>query len=572
MEQTEKPNPDATMPPQSRNEEEEKATASSSTAGSVTVSKDLSVENTDPVVLVEDEQKYLTGLKLLVTMISITLVGFLFLLDTSIVSTAIPRITSDFHSLDDVGWYGTAYLLANCALTPLTGKVYTYFSNKWTFLSFFAVFELGSVLCGAATSSKMLIVGRAVAGMGASGLLNGAYTIVHASVAPAKQAGLQGILIGISQLGLLCGPLIGGALTQHVSWRWCFYINLPCGAVVALLLVFIALPDHSGKSTETRTVGQFLAKLDVIGFAIFAGASIQLLLALNWGGIDYSWSSSTIIGLFCGAGGVLLVFLPWEYYKGNEAMIPFSLIGRHVVWSSCVNYGFFAGCLLTSTYYLPIYFQAVRNATPTLSGVDLLPSILGNMLFAILTGGLVGRIGYYLPFGVASGVLTIIGSGLLTTLTPTSPNGKWIGYQILQGAGRGFGLQIPILAVQNNSNKGEVSILTALVVFSQQFGGAVFLSLAQVIFGTSLRHNLAFYAPDVNAEAVITAGATAVRSAVSAASLPGVLLAYTKAFDHVMYLTTGAAGGALLFAFGMGWVKMNEKEVTAEVTSEEKEV
>lgn len=172
-----------------------------------------------------------------------------------------------------------------------------------------------------------------------------------------------------------------------------------------------------------------------------------------------------------------------------------------------------------------------------------------------------GRIGYYLPFGVASGVLTIIGSGPLTTLTPTSPTGNWVGYQILQGVGPGFGVQIPLLAVQNNSTKEEVSILTALVVFSQQFGGAVFLSLAQVVFGKGLRDNLAIYAPDANAEGVIAAGATAVRSAVSAASFPGVLLAYSKAFDHVMYLATGAAGGALFFAFGMGWSKLRGKRL-----------
>lgn len=182
-----------------------------------------------------------------------------------------------------------------------------------------------------------------------------------------------------------------------------------------------------------------------------------------------------------------------------------------------------------------------------------------------------GRIGYYLPFAVASGALTIIGSGLLTTLTPTSSTGDWLGFQILQGVGRGFGLQIPLLAVQNNSTKEDASILTALVVFSQQFGGAVFLSLGQVIFGTSLRNNLEIYAPDVNAESVIAAGATAVRSAVSNASLPGVLLAYSKAFDHVMYLATGAAGGALVFAFGMGWVNVKEKKV-AKTASEEKVV
>ena len=184
---------------------------------------------------------------------------------------------------------------------------------------------------------------------------------------------------------------------------------------------------------------------------------------------------------------------------------------------------------------------------------------------------IVGWLGYYLPFAVASGVFTIIGSGLLTTLTPTSSTGDWVGYQIIQGVGRGFGLLMPVLAVQNNSTKETVSILTALVVFSQQFGGAVFLSLAEVIFGTSLRDNLAIFAPNVSVETVIAAGATGFRSVVPAASLAGVLLAYSGAVDQVMYLSTGVAGGALLSAFGMGWVRI-EKTKMVDIGAEEKEV
>lgn len=171
-----------------------------------------------------------------------------------------------------------------------------------------------------------------------------------------------------------------------------------------------------------------------------------------------------------------------------------------------------------------------------------------------------GRIGYYLVFAIAGGILTSLGSGLVTTFTPTTAVGVWIGYQILQGAGRGIGFQMPVVAVQNHSSKEQVSVATALVVFSQNLGGVVFLSLAQVIFASNLRHGLAAYAPEVDAEAVIVAGATGARSSVSAGSLPGVLLAYSKAFDHVMALGTGAAGGAFLFAFGMGWMSIKKKE------------
>jgi hypothetical protein len=157
-----------------------------------------------------------------------------------------------------------------------------------------------------------------------------------------------------------------------------------------------------------------------------------------------------------------------------------------------------------------------------------------------------------------SGVLTIIGAGLISSFTPTTTVGVWIGYQIIMGAGRGMGFQTPIIAVQNNSSKEEVSIVNALVVFSQNLGGAIFLSLDQIIFSSRLRHYLEVYAPEINPQLVIAAGATGIREAVPSASLPGVLLAYSKSFDQVMYLGIGTAGGALIAAFGMGWVNIKK--------------
>jgi MFS family permease len=160
------------------------------------------------------EPEFISGLPLGLVIVSISLVTFLTLLDTSIIATAIPRITDEFHSLPDVGWYGSAYQLASASLQPLTGKIYTYFRSKWCYLCFFGLFELGSLLCGTATSSRMLIVGRAVAGMGSSGIVNGGLTILASSLPLEKRAVYTGTLMGISQLGVVLGPLIGGVLTE----------------------------------------------------------------------------------------------------------------------------------------------------------------------------------------------------------------------------------------------------------------------------------------------------------------------------------------------------------------------
>ncbi|OKL64043.1 hypothetical protein UA08_00592 [Talaromyces atroroseus] len=529
--------------------------------------KDMDMDMTNRTAVdLDDSQsgktpKPLTGLTLLALMASITLAAFLLLLDASIVATAVPKITGQFHSLDQVGWYGTAYLAANCACQPLTGKIYTFFSIKWTYLTFFALFEIGSALCGGATSSNMLIVGRAVAGLGGSGLLNGSYTIIAATLPVAKQPSYRGILMGLAILGLVGGPLIGGVLTEYASWRWCFLINLPCGGVVALFLILIPIPDMGATSDGKQTVLGRLRRLDLIGFVLFAPTMLMLIFALEWGGVNYAWKSAMIIGLFCGSFGNLLVFIAWEHRMGSGAMIPLALIRRRVIWSSCLNMAFMVGCTMVITYYFPIYFQAVRGASPTQSGVDMLPQILSNMIITIITGILVGRVGYYVPFSLASGICMSIGSGLISTITATSPNAPRIGYQILQGA-QGFGFQIPILAVQDSIRREEVSTAVAMVVFSQNFGGAIFLAIAEVIFSGQLRRELAIHAPDVNADVVIAAGTSAadVRAAVSPSMLPGVLVSYSKTFNHVTYLAVGAACGVFVSATAMGWVRLRKEE------------
>ena len=226
-----------------------------------------------------------------------------------------------------------------------------------------------------------------------------------------------------------------------------------------MVLFFVSVPKQTSKPKTLSVVRTLPTKLDLIGFAIFAPAAIQLLLAVQYGGNQFAWNSSTVIRLFCGAGSTFIVFLAWDYYKGDAAMIPLSMLRKITVWSSCLVYGYLMSQMLTTSYYLPIYFQGVKGVSPTLSGVYLLPLILSQLLCAIGSGTLgkyhcrsgvlafaddqvVGKLGYYLPVSVFSAMLIATGCGLLSTLAPDTSTGKWIGLQILLGAGSGSGLQM----------------------------------------------------------------------------------------------------------------------------------
>ena len=357
-------------------------------------------------------------------------------------------ITSRFNSLHDVGWYGSSYLLASAALQPLTGKVYARFNTKWTFIAFFGLFEFGSLICGAATSSMMLIIGRAIAGMGGSGLINGGMQIIYQAVPDHRRPAIMGVLMAISQIGLVGGPLLGGVLTEFVSWRWCFYINLPVGALAFVCLAFIKItdqkhvPELAKNGTRMDKFKELIHSLDLKGFTLFAGFSIMVVLALVWGGVDYARNSATIIGLLVGGGCTLVVFCWQEYRIGDRAMFPWSVVKQTAVWCSSISMFLFFGSQMVGNYYLPIYFQTVRNASPAMSGVYTLPSIFGTMLTAVISGALISRWGYYLPSMIASGILAGIGNGLLSMMNEHTPSVEWAWFQLIVGFGRGCGMQM----------------------------------------------------------------------------------------------------------------------------------
>ncbi|KAK4199272.1 putative multidrug efflux system protein [Triangularia verruculosa] len=506
--------------------------------------------------LTNAEPQYVEGFKLVTLLASVTVVVFLMMLDTSILATAIPRITDEFSSLSDVGWYTSIYQLASAALQPLTGKIYQKFKTQWTFVAFFAIFEIGSAICGASVASWMLITGRAIAGIGGAGLINGALTILGTSVPMSRRPTYTGIMMGFSQLGIIAGPLVGGAFTSYVSWRWCFYVNLPIGAFVFVALSLVHIPDAFQKPRAIDVLRRIYIELDLLGFALLAPAAVQLMLALSWGGNLYPWSSATIIGLFSGAGATTIVFLVWDWYLGDTALIPLSLVTKRAVWTSALTNCCLLFIVYVAGFFLPIYFQAVHGVTPIMSGVYVMASIISQLVLAVMVGPLVQKTGYVIPYAVSAGVIGAISNGLYSTFSPTTPPVQYILYQILGGIGRGAGMQMPLLAVQAILAPQDIAMGTCILVFFQNLGVSILLAAANALFGETLQSELSLAVP--YSKAILEAGATKFRGVVQEEHLPAVLEAWSKSIDNVFYMAAAAGGVAVFTALGMGWVDIRK--------------
>ncbi len=294
---------------------------------------------------------YPKGYKLFLIIGSLCLSVFLVALDQTIIAPALGAITGEFASTKDVGWYGASYLLTTTALTPMYGSLYRMFSVKWTYLAAVFVFEVGSLVSAVAPSSNAFIVGRAVAGIGTAGLFSGGVVILSYTL-PLRQRpmafGLIGAMWGIASVA---GPLLGGAFTDHVTWRWCFYINLPIGGA-AMLAIFLFLHIKRTSDEDGRTVWQKVMSLDLLGASMLLPAIICLLLALQWGGTEHAWNSSVIIGLFVGFALMIIIFIGIQIWKGDQGTLPPRLFKSRDVVCAMLFAFFFGAAFFPLVYYL----------------------------------------------------------------------------------------------------------------------------------------------------------------------------------------------------------------------------
>ncbi|KAJ2992653.1 hypothetical protein NUW58_g2094 [Xylaria curta] len=511
----------------------------------------------------EDGTEYPTGIKLTLISVALCLSVFLIALDNSIIATAIPAITNEFHSLQDVGWYGSAYLLTTAALQLLFGKFYTFLSIKWVYLTAIFIFEVGSLICGVAQNSVTLIIGRAIAGLGSAGLFSGALLILAHSVPLATRPLYTGLIGGVYGVASVAGPLLGGVFTDKVTWRWCFYINLPIGAVTLLVIGFFFPDPVKRKRQASEPFMQRLMHFDPIGTLIFIPAIVSLLLALQWGGTTYPWNNGRIIGLFVVFGVLLLVFLYLQWHQQENATVPPRIFRNRTVMAGSFFAFSLGSAFFLFIYYIPIWFQSVQGVSAVDSGIRNLPMLLSVVVASLLAGGLITAFGYYTPFMIFGTIFASIGGGLLTTWTPETNTGTWIGYQILFGLGVGAGLQQPLIAVQTVLDINDVPIGTSVIAFMQTLGGALFVSVGNNVFNNKLIEELGHRVPSIDPRIVLSAGTTNLQKTLPADLLPAVILSYNNALTTAFIVATALATVTIIGAGFMEWKSVKGKKIEA---------
>ncbi|KAJ0113948.1 HC-toxin efflux carrier TOXA [Diaporthe amygdali] len=494
---------------------------------------------------------YPTGFTFALTLFALFISLFCVALDSTIIATAIPRITDQFQALQDVGWYGSSYLLTKCAFQLPFGKTFRFFSLKWTFLAALLIFEVGSVLCAAAQSSAMLIVGRTIAGIGCAGISSGGLIIIANITPMEKRATYQSLYGGIFGIASVVGPLVGGAFTDKVSWRWCFYINLPLGAVsAAFIILCLHLPPKPNPLKDQGVLG-LLWNLDPIGFVLFVPSIICLLFALQWGGTTYAWNSAQMIALFVVFGTTVIAFVGSQAWLGEQGTVPPRIAKQRTIFASSLFTFCLAGTFFLLSYFIPIYFQAIKGKTALQSGIDTIPLILPNVIGILFAGFGTSKIGYYVPFIYLAVIIAPIGAGLLTTLSPDTSTAKWVGYQILFGFGSGCGFQLPQVAAQIVLPPRDIPMGISVSMLFQGLGGAVLISAANNVLNDRLLHYVdALAIPGVNGMDVINAGATEFRHIVPAEHIGEVIdvynLALRKAFQIALIMACLSALPAAL--------------------------
>jgi EmrB/QacA subfamily drug resistance transporter len=401
------------------------------------------------------------------------------MLDNMVVGTAMPTIVGELGGLTHLAWVVTAYTLATAVATPVWGKLGDLYGRKGMFMASIVLFLIGSALAGMAQGMNELIAFRGVQGLGAGGLIVGAMAIIGDLVPPRERGRYQGLMAAVMPLAMIGGPLLGGFVTDHLTWRWAFYINLPLGA---LALLVTSLTMHLPKRRTSH-------RIDYLGVVLLTSGITTLILVATWGGTEFAWGSATIIGLAVASVVSLVAFVRWEL-RATEPILPMRLF-HNANFSLVSVLGFMVGFVMFgSVTFLPQFQQLVQGASATNSGLLLLPLLAGMMVTTIIVGQLVTRTGRYKVFPILGGLFMTAGLLLLAQLTVDTSRLTTSLFMVVLGVGMGFLMQNTMLIAQNSVEMKDMGVASGAATLFRTIGGSLGVSLLGAIYSNHVTGEL----------------------------------------------------------------------------------
>jgi EmrB/QacA subfamily drug resistance transporter len=457
-------------------------------------------------------------------------------LDQTIVSTALPTIVGDLGGINRLAWVVTAYLLASTSSTPIYGKLGDLYGRKIVFQTAICIFLVGSMMSGLSHTMMELIGFRAVQGIGAGGIMSLSMAITGDILSPRERGKYQAYGMSVFSIASIAGPALGGLFTQHLSWRWCFYVNIPLGAIALIVTsVVLRLPFRRVEH-----------KIDYLGAALLVGGVSAILLATTWGGSEYPWLSWQLLATV-GTGVVLLVAFAAQERRAIEPLLPLRLFQNSTFRVVSAISFVVAMVLFGTTVYLPLFLQLVTGAGPTISGLLLVPQMVGMMGGGVIVGRLVAKKGRYRIYPIIGAVLLPIGMFLFSRMTPTTPHLVTSLFLFINGCGMGLIMPVTLTAVQNAVDQKDLGVATSSSVFFRSMGSA----FGVAIFGAVMNARLRYWFPHfvhVTGNTRLNAASVAYSPAEVSKLSPAVRQGVIEAFGHALHVVFLVAGPIALLA------------------------